>query len=372
MPPTIEPRRRQAPLPFEPSFETIAPDEAEMVQALVDTMRSINQTTLDDTGHANRSVHAKAHALLVGEMRVEDGLPFDLAQGIFATQRTYPVVLRFSTNPGDILDDKVSAPRGLAIKVIGVEGVRLAGSERMVTQDFVMINAPAFSAPDAKAFLKTLKLLAATTDRAEGFKKAFSAVARGAEKVVEALGGQSATLINLGGEPLHNPAGETFYSQVPVLFGPYVAKISVAPSSASLKALTGTTVDLSGKPDGLREALVAFFQANGGEWEVRAQLLTDLESMPVEDATVPWPEDESPYVTVARIRVAAQSAYDESRHRTLDEGLAFSPWHGIEAHRPIGSIMRARKPAYEMSSQFRERANKCPIHEPSSAAELPT
>jgi hypothetical protein len=29
--------------------------------------------------------------------------------------------MRFSTIPGDILDDSVSAPRGLAIKIIGVE-----------------------------------------------------------------------------------------------------------------------------------------------------------------------------------------------------------------------------------------------------------
>lgn len=36
--------------------------------------------------------------------------------------------MRFSTNPGDMLDDKVSTPRGLAIKLIGVEGARLPGS----------------------------------------------------------------------------------------------------------------------------------------------------------------------------------------------------------------------------------------------------
>jgi hypothetical protein len=69
------------------------------------------------------------------------------------------------TNSGDMLSDAVSAPRGLAIKVIGVEGERLPGAEGAVTQDLVLANAPAFSAPNAKAFLKTLKLLAATTDR---------------------------------------------------------------------------------------------------------------------------------------------------------------------------------------------------------------
>ena len=332
------------PLRFDPSMEVIAPDEAETIQGLVDTMRSINQKTLDDSGHANRSVHAKAHALLKGEMRVRPGLPEPLAQGIFAAPRSYPVALRFSTNPGDILDDAISAPRGLAVKVVGVDGERLPGSDGLATQDFVMIDAPAFSAPDAKAFLKSLKTLAATTDKAEGAKKVLSAVARGAEKALEAVGGESATLIQLGGHPQTHPAGSTFYTQVPLLHGPYVAKVSVAPSSPELVALAGQTVDLKGNPDGLRAALRTFFAQHGGTWDVRVQLLTDRDSMPVEDASVPWPEEESPYVSVATITVPAQSSYDEAKHQALDEGLAFSPWDGRPAQTPRGGGVRAPPP----------------------------
>lgn len=368
--PTDLPDTPSEPVRFAASMETIAPDESETIQGIVDTMRSINAKTLEDSGHANRSVHAKAHALLTGEMTVLDGLPDTLAQGVFAVPKTYPVVIRISTNPGDVLDDRVSVPRGLALKIVGVEGERLPGSESMTTQDFVMIDAPAFSAPDAKGFLKTLKLLAATTDRAEGLKRAASAVFRGTEKAVKALGGESGTLISLGGHPLTNPAGETYHTQVPLLHGPYVAKLSLAPASAGLKALTDAQVDLKGKPNGLRDALVAFFAENGGEWDLRVQLLTDPEVMPIEDASVPWPEAKSPHVPVARIKVAPQSAYDEGRRHVLDQAMAFSPWHGLQAHRPIGSIMRARKPAYEMSANFRSSANKCPIHEPKSVADL--
>ena len=367
--PTDLPNSSPKPLRYDPSFETIAPDEAETIQGIVDTMRTINQKTLDDSGHANRSVHAKARALLKGEMTVFDGLPSDLAQGVFATPRTY-TMMRISTNPGDILDDAVSVPRGLALKIIGVDGERLPGSDGMTSQDFVMIDAPAFSAPDAKGFLKSLKLLAGTTDKGEGLKKALSAVLRGTEKVVEAFGGESGLLISLGGHPMTNPAGETYHTRVPLRHGPYVAKLSLAPASDDLKALTGAKVDLEGKPDGLREALIDYFAPHGGDWDLRVRLLTDLATMPVEDASVPWPEDRSPHVPVARIRVGPQSAYDAERHQTLDEAIAFSPWHGIEAHRPIGSIMRARKPAYEMSSNFRATANRCPIHEPRAATDV--
>ncbi len=69
------------------------------------------------------------------------GLPPVLAQGLFARAGTYPLVNRISTTPGDILDDNVSTPRAMAIKVVGVEGERLPGSESATTQDFILINA---------------------------------------------------------------------------------------------------------------------------------------------------------------------------------------------------------------------------------------
>lgn len=270
--------------------------------------------------------------------------------------------MRLSTNPGDVLSDSVSTPRGLAIKIADVEGERLQGSKTQTTQDFVMINAPAFTAATPKAFLSNLKLLAKTTDRAPTGKKVLSAVLRGAEKVVEAVGGESGTLKSLGGHPETHILGETFYSCVPVLYGPYFAKLSIAPVSPKLRALTDVPLAVNGHPDALRDAVNEFFATQKGECEVRVQLATDIEKMPIEDASVQWPEDESPYVAVARIRAASQPAWDEARSVAFEDGLAFSPWHGLAAHRPLGGVMRSRKPAYEMSSEFRGTFNGCPMH----------
>lgn len=360
------------PLPFDPAFEQIPDDEAQTAQELVDTLRGIMEVTSKDYGHAVRSVHAKSHGLLQGELHVAENLPQELAQGIFGRAGTYPVVMRFSTNPGDLLSDNVSTPRGLALKVIGVDGARLPGSESDATQDFVMQNAPAFTASTPKAFLKTLKLLAKTTDKAPGMKEALSAVLRGTEAALEALGAQSGTLKSLGGHPETNLLGETYYTVVPILYGTYFCKLSVAPVSAALTALTDAPVDLKDKPDGLRESVNAFFASSGGEWEVRVQLATDIEKMPIEDAAMKWPEDESPYIAVARIVIPAQTAWSDARAVAVDDGMAFSPWHGLAAHRPLGGVMRTRKPAYEMSSGFRASHNGCPMHEPRSLDKLPT
>ncbi len=359
-----------SPLPFDPAFEQVPDDEAQTSEALVATMHSILETTAADYGQAVRSVHAKAHGLLTGTLTVAEGLPAPLAQGMFATPGTYPAVLRISTNPGDILDDKVSTPRGMALKVIGVHGERLPGSEGDTTQDFVMQNAKAFTAATPKAFLKTLKLLAKTTDKAAALKRALSAALRGIETTLEAMGGESGTLKSLGGHPLTHPLGETFYTVVPFLYGAYYAKLSVAPVSPSLTALTDQPVDLDGKPDGLREAVGTFFAAHEGVWEVRVQLATSIDRMPIEDASVEWPEDESPYITVATVRVPQQPSWTPERVKQLDEGLSFSPWHGLAAHRPLGGVMRVRKPAYEHSAGFRGQHRGCPIHEPKSAVSV--
>jgi hypothetical protein len=341
------------PVRFDPSFEVPEEDEAETIKDLVDTLRSISEKTFADSGRPLRSVHAKSHGLINAELRVLDDLPPVLAQGLFAKPASYPVVMRLSTTPGDVLDDNVSTPRGLAIKVVGVQGPRLPGAEGDVSQDFVLVNGPAFTTPDIKGFLKNLKLLAKTTDHAEALKKALSAALRGIESVIEKAGGKSPTLIALGGHPETHILGETFYSQVPLLYGDYVAKIHVAPISTALVALKDAPLDMTDKPNALREAVSSHFAYAGAEWEVRVQLLTNRETMPIEDASVIWPEDESPYVPVARISAAPQTTWSEITNEASDHQLAFSPWQGLAAHRPLGSIMRARKLAYEMSRHFR-------------------
>jgi hypothetical protein len=185
-----------------------------------------------------------------------------LAQGLFAQPGTYPVIMRLSTTPGDILDDSISTPRGLAVKVLGVNGERVAGSERDTTQDFVLVNGPVFSAPNASGFLRSLKLLEPTTSKMEGLKKLTSAVARGAEAVVEAAGGQSPTLTSFGGQQEHHILGETFYSQTPFRFGKYIAKIGIFPVSPELTALYKLPLTNNGEPNMLRNVVVEFFLQN--------------------------------------------------------------------------------------------------------------
>ena len=72
------------PLPFDPAFEQVPDDEAETISGLIQAMREITETTFADSGHAVRSVHAKSHGLLQGEIEILPDLPPELAQGAFA------------------------------------------------------------------------------------------------------------------------------------------------------------------------------------------------------------------------------------------------------------------------------------------------
>ncbi|WP_267421594.1 catalase family protein [Methylobacterium sp. GC_Met_2] len=355
----------QPPVRYSPDVEMVKPDEAETIAGLCQTFDTILQRVADDSGHAVRSVHAKAHGILEGVMRIADGLPPELAQGLFAKPGTHRVYMRLSTNAGDILPDAVSLPRGLAVKVLDAPGERLPDAEG-TTQNFIMVNGPVFQAPDAQKFLGSLKLLAGTTDRAEGLKVAASTVLRGVNKALQAVGVESPTLASLGGAPNVDPLGETYYSVTPFRFGDYIAKFSLRPVSSGLTELTGTEIDASGRPDAIRETVRSEMSGIEGVWEFRVQLYRDLNRQPVEDPTVAWDEEEAPFQRVATITVGPQDSWDAARVQAVDEGMRFSVWTGLAAHRPLGNINRARNAPYRHSAAFRERFNGCPIHEPAA------
>ena len=120
----------------------------------------------------------------------------------------------------------------------------------------------------------------------------------------------------LGGHPETNILGKTFYSQAPIRYGDYLAKVAVAPVSKELRALTQAALNVNGKPNGLRDAVKEFFGKQSGVWELRAQLFTNLETMPIEASFIPWPEDQSPYVTVGRITAQQQDVWSLNKTRS--------------------------------------------------------
>ena len=168
----------RSPIAFTPDVESVDPAETKTIEQLNQTFDQILETTAKDYGHAVLSVHAKAHGILAGTLTMHPNLPPELAQGMFKSPGEHEVYMRLSTNAGDILPDTISLPRGLAVKVLDVDGERLPGAEGR-TQNFVMVNGPVFQTKTSEQFLGSLKKLAGTTDRLEGTKEVVSTILRG-------------------------------------------------------------------------------------------------------------------------------------------------------------------------------------------------
>jgi len=356
-------------LPYTPDVEVAQPHEAEDVAALRDIFAELRAFAFEKHRHGLRDAHAKSHGVLAGTLRIHDDLPSELRQGLFARPRELPVIIRFSTAPGDIVPDGVGAARGMAIKVLDVDGEKvLPGQAR--TQDFLLVNHPTISSGDVHTYRRDQALLAKASKGPEEAQLAATAVLRAGAGLLRKVG------INRTGGPAGQAMahthllGETYYSQGALRFGEHVAKVAAAPVSANLTALHGQRVSVR-DASALRDLTSAFFADQRGVWELRAQLATDLAVTPVEDASVQWPEDVTPYRTVATLTVEPQDSYSPKRRVYADDDLSFNPWHCLREHQPLGSIQRVRKPVYDDSAKDRHQLNARPRREPEDIGELP-
>jgi hypothetical protein len=134
-----------------------------------------------------------------------------------------------------------------------------------------------------------------------------------------------------------------------VRHGDYIAKVRFAPVPAFAERVVQRSLDLGSAPEVYRPALIAELRDRPYEFDVQVQLCTDLARMPVEDVTVEWPEALSAFVTVAKLRIPQQDISGDDNLEKMD-ALSFTPWRVTAEHKPLGSIMRARREVYHHSS----------------------
>ncbi len=79
----------------------------------------------------------------------------------------------------------------------------------------------------------------------------------------------------------------------------------------------------------------------------------------------------SPRAWAIKVIGTPQDAYSAARRIFVDEHLSFSPWHGLLAHQPLGSINRARRLAYQAAAAFRRMQEGRAEIEPTTIHELP-
>jgi hypothetical protein len=113
----------------------------------------------------------------------------------------------------------------------------------------------------------------------------------------------------------------------------------------------------------LREAMAATLSQRDVELDFLVQLQTDPHRMPVENASVRWPEKLSPLVPVATLEIPRQK-FDSPAQLAFAHNLSYNPWHCVPEHRPLGNQNRARFKIYQELSRLRQTMNNTPHREP--------
>jgi len=156
-----------------------------------------------------------------------------------------------------------------------------------------------------------------------------------------------------------SPLEVRYWSCVPYLLGEGQAmKYSVRPCSNGKTKIPWNPPD-----DWLRQSMATTLSTTDAEFDFCVQLQTNHKRMPIEDASIEWPERLSPFVPVAKIRIPKQEFTSPAQVKFARE-LSFNPWHCIAAHRPLGNQNRARFLIYSELSRLRQAMNHEPHIEP--------
>jgi hypothetical protein len=286
-----------------------------------------------------RDAHAKAHGCARARFTVASDIAADLRVGSFATPgREYPAWTRFSNGSFTPGDDTGLDGRGMALKILD------ARPEGQV-HDILMINHPTFFSPDAVDYRDFADAGALTGDM-QGLRRYFLP---GPNPFNWRLR-QGLIAYRIASSPIPSPLTISYFSMAPFAFGPDQAmKYSARPCSHNPRP----SAEERG-PNFLRRELSRGLASGEACFDLMVQLRKG--SMPIEDLTVEWPPEQSPFRPVGRVTLMRQVT-DTPAREAFCEAMAFNPWDAPEAQAPLGSMNYVRRAVYTVISTYRRERN---------------
>jgi len=313
-------------------------------EALIANIESVMRRQIERDYPANatrRDAHPKHTGLFQASFQVLPDLPPELRVGLFAVPRAYQAWVRTSNASGKPQSDAVPDVRGLAIKLLDVEGEKIPESDEPRTQDFVILSTPSMPLGTVRLFHDAICL---STE--------WSPLLFAAKMFVT---GQSRVLRGLEAIKIRptSPLEIRYWSTTPYQLGPdRVVKYSLLP-----RAEPATPLPAAPGEAYLSEAMERQLAAGPVVLDFALQLRA--EGMPINDSAPRWDETASPFRKVATLTIPSQSFRTPERAQ-LAESLSFSPAHARLEHRPLGSINRARMRVYKANSDFRHARSHIP------------
>jgi hypothetical protein len=332
--------------------ERLLPGEEQLTREIIDELvRFTRENWLP--GAAQRFGNTKTFGVLRGEFSVLPGLPGHLRHGLFGEAASYPAWVRFS-GPGPYAPPDVEdlGQCSVGIKVMGVPGPKLMGDESF-TQDLILVSPASFVTPDIVENAKLQRWVRAKAPLAYAINPGDSHLLH--------------LFMQMLYSPMHaNPLEAQYYSNVPFLLGEGQAV------QYSLKPVSPGRAKIPARPteNYLRDAMVRTLAAGEWSFDFMVQVQTDSFRMPIENASVKWPERLSPYIPVARLRLPAQR-FDSDRQLAFADVLRYNPWHSLAEHKPLGNSNRARRQMYAELARLRQAMNQVEHVEPTGAEQFP-
>jgi hypothetical protein len=318
---------------------------------LIESMSSILQEKMERDyakGQIKRDAHPKDLGFLKASFTVERDLLEKAKVGIFKEEKEYKCFIRLSNSSGKIQSDKEKDFRGLAIKLLGVEGERLNDKESS-SQDFVLMSYPIMPLGTVKLFydavyyaIKVHPLLLALKFIFTGKKSILDHLKKGKKNHTSSL-------------------DIRYWSTTPYKFGVSVVKYSLIPTSKYVSNLLEPLTD-----NYLAENNAKHLEETEATFDFCIQYFKNEKETPIENAGIVWDEEIFPFVKIATLRIPKQKIGTAAR-KELAENLSFSPANSLKTHQPIGSINRARIIIYEQLSVFRHAKNNKTIVDPNVA-----
>ena len=318
----------------------------EMVKVAVERMKS-------QQGRIRRGQHAKATGCVRAVFTIRDDVPGELRHGVFHRPlQSFQAIVRFSNSSETIGSDGNVAARGMAIKLLDVDGTPAIPGTDNRCQDFLTVNLPVFPFATPAEYVKFFNIRA-TPVVGDPLAAAWFALfhPRHLTSVVKSFS-----------ETVASPL-VTYWSGSPYWLGPPGTTGGRAVKYSLVPRFEGQAppIDPTRKPDDyLGQALEQYLRTREAVFEFRVQPQTDPVAMPVEDTSVEWDEAVSKPIPIATLTVGVQDV-DSTEGRALAEAcetMAFSPWNALAEHRPMGGINRLRQAVY-LASQAK-RASQLP------------
>jgi hypothetical protein len=322
-------------LGWKESYEggSAAAEEAMIRQWMVD-VQQVQQANEKAAGSQTpyRAFHARSRCSVDNaEFRVSKDIPEFLQVGDFKPGSSFKAKVRLSNASGVPKADTEKDLRGLGIEV------ELPND---AVQDFLMTNAPANHARNARQFVQFAQ--AGAAGKAKMPFKLIGSV--GLFEAVRIL----RTVIRQSSRPVESLATESYWGRAPFAFNQYALKYACFPAESQ-------PVSVPKGPEYLKQDMIERLKLGPVVFDFKVQLFNNDKLTPIEDGSVEWKECDSPFITIAQLVIPQQdlTTAEALAAEKAIEAMGFNPWKTIAGILPLGGLNRARRLVYKASQMFR-------------------